>query len=128
MFGWRALAALVTFVFGGCGSALANVGAAASLSPSASPSNPTMVRLVPNGTVTTGYPATLVMVWRFLPDGAQCPGGGMGSDGPGVYCVEIDAAQQPHRCVVTTPRVLRHALLGAAAESCFQLSLAVGRP
>lgn len=129
MLGRLALAPLLlTFGLGGTGVALANAGAAGAISADTKPALRAMVRLVPNSTVTSGYPVTLVMVWRFSSASDGCSSNRLSRDGAGGYCVEIDAGQWPHRCVVTTPRVLHHALLGEAAESCFQLSLAMGKP
>jgi hypothetical protein len=77
-----------------------------------------MVRLIPNNIVDLGRSATVDVAWHFG-SVEDCPVGSRGQAGDAAYCVELDTRVHPHRCVVTTPKMLRHVLLGDAIQRCF---------
>jgi hypothetical protein len=122
-FGWL-IASIV--VWGGTAKAESGVAPAVAptlRSPAPAPA-PAMVRLIPNEIVDVGRSATLVVNWRFGP-AEECSLKFRTQFGDAEYCVELDTRVLPHRCVVTTSRVLRHVVLGEAIQRCFRQSQVV---
>jgi len=102
------------------GPALADSGVAPAVVPKQHPSPLGIVRLMPNTNIGMHQSATVSIVWRYSAD-VLCMEGQSGRVEGSIYCVEIEAESVPVRCTITTPRQLRHSLLGAAVQHCFKL-------
>lgn len=85
------------------------------------------VRLMPNTNIGINQSATVSIVWRYDAE-LRCTKEHLSGGVEGApYCVEIEAEAVPLRCTITTPRQLRHSLLGAAVQHCFHLGLNIAQ-
>ena len=106
--------------------AKADSGVAPAVAPTMRPPAPAIVKLVPNNIVDVGRSATVAVAWHFG-SAEHCPMESRAQWADATYCVEMDSSVQPHRCVVTTSRMLRHVLLGEAVQRCFLLSRVIAQ-
>jgi len=81
---------------------------------------PRTILLNTNRIANIDNPTTVIVVWNFVDSKKNCTEGRLNVAEKAAYCIEINKEYKPYRCVITTPRILNHTLLGHAIQECFQ--------